>query len=135
MKKLIAFLILCVSLAVSCNDDLLERVEALEKATSVSLKSSISTLESQYLNLKIQIAALNLKDNTGQITALELLCFAVPSLEGTLPDSTAKTTSCPTPSYSASKTTARPPLARASKTSARLTPARTPSRPYLPRQR
>lgn len=72
MKKLIAFLILCVSLAVSCNDDLLERVEALEKATSVSLKSSISTLESQYLNLKIQIAALNLKDNTGQIAALEL---------------------------------------------------------------
>ena len=72
MKKLIAFLILCVSLAVSCNDDLLERVEALEKATSVSLKSSISTLESQFLNLKIQIAALNLKDNTGQIAALEL---------------------------------------------------------------
>ena len=72
MKKLVAFFILSAALLVSCNNDLLERVEALEKATSVSLKSSISSLESQYLNLQIQIAALNVKDNAGEIVALEV---------------------------------------------------------------
>ena len=72
MKKFIAFFMLLAALLVSCNNDLLERVEALEKATSVSLKSSISTLESQYLNLQIQIAALNAKDNAGEIVALEV---------------------------------------------------------------
>lgn len=71
MKKFIAFFMLFAVLLVSCNNDLLERVEALEKATSVSLKSSISTLEAQYLNLKIQIAQLNVKDNEGDIIVLE----------------------------------------------------------------
>lgn len=72
MKKFVAFFMLSAALLVSCNNDLLERVEALEKATSVSLKSSISSLESQYLNLQIQIAALNVKDNAGEIVALEV---------------------------------------------------------------
>ena len=72
MKKFVAFFMLSAALLVSCNNDLLERVEALEKATSVSLMSSISSLESQYLNLQIQIAALNVKDNAGEIVALEV---------------------------------------------------------------
>lgn len=72
MKKFIAFFMLFAALLVSCNNDLLERVEALEKATSVSLKSSISTLESQYLNLQIQIAALNVNDNAGEIVAMKV---------------------------------------------------------------
>ena len=72
MKKLLTFILVCASLFVSCNDDLLERVEALEKATAVSLTSSISYLESQYLNLQIQIAALNMKVNSGEAQALEV---------------------------------------------------------------
>ena len=72
MKKFLTFILVCTSLFVSCNDDLLERVEALEKATAVSLTSSISYLESQYLNLQIQIAALNMKVNSGEAQALEV---------------------------------------------------------------
>ena len=39
MKKFIIYLILCVGLFVSCNDDLAERVEVLEKTTVVFMQS------------------------------------------------------------------------------------------------
>ena len=58
MKKLIIFALLSVGLSASCNSDLLERVEVLEKTTVVFLKSSISDLYSECQELHNEIAAL-----------------------------------------------------------------------------
>ena len=58
MKKLIIFILLAVGLFVSCNAELEERVEVLEKTTVIFLKSSISDLYSECQELKAAIAAL-----------------------------------------------------------------------------
>ena len=58
MKKLIIFILLAVGLFVSCNAELEERVEVLEKTTVIFLKSSISDLYSESQELKAAIAAL-----------------------------------------------------------------------------
>ena len=58
MKKLIIFILLAVGLFVSCNAELEERVEVLEKTTVIFLKSSISDLYSECQELKVAIAAL-----------------------------------------------------------------------------
>lgn len=58
MKKLIIFILLAVGLFVSCNAELEERVEVLEKTTVIFFKSSISDLYSECQELKAAIAAL-----------------------------------------------------------------------------
>ncbi|MBR5567276.1 MAG: DUF4886 domain-containing protein [Bacteroidales bacterium] len=58
MKKLIIFILLGVGLFVSCNAELEERVEVLEKTTVIFLKSSISDLYSECQELKAAIVAL-----------------------------------------------------------------------------
>ena len=57
MKKFIIYLMLCVGLLVSCNDDLAERVEVLEKTTVVFMQSSIFDLYSECQELRNQICS------------------------------------------------------------------------------
>ena len=58
MRKLLASVILSIALFASCNGDLVERVELLEKTTVVFLKSSISDLYSECRDLRQAIADL-----------------------------------------------------------------------------
>lgn len=71
MKKLIIFALLSVGLSASCNSDLLERVEVLEKTTVVFLKSSISDLYSECQELHNEIAALEKTADQEDINALK----------------------------------------------------------------
>lgn len=71
MKKFIALMFLCVGLLASCNSDLVERVELLEKTTVVYLKSSISDLYSQCQDLRNEIAALEKTADQGDVNALK----------------------------------------------------------------
>ena len=71
MKKLIIFVLLSVGLSASCNSDLLERVEVLEKTTVVFLKSSISDLYSECQELHNEIAALEKTADQGDINDLK----------------------------------------------------------------
>ena len=58
MRKLLALIIVSAGLLVSCNSDLIERIEVLENTTVVFMKSSISDLYSQCQDLRDEIAAL-----------------------------------------------------------------------------
>ena len=71
MKKFIALMFLCVGLLASCNSDLVERVELLEKTTVVYLKSSISDLYLQCQDLRNEIAALEKTADQGDVNALK----------------------------------------------------------------
>lgn len=71
MKRLFALIILSVGLFASCNSDLVERVELLEKTTVVYLKSSISDLYSECQELRNEIAALEKNADQGDVNALK----------------------------------------------------------------
>ena len=71
MKKFLAFIFLCVGLLASCNSDLVERVELLEKTTVVYLKSSISDLYSECQELHQAIAALEKTSNQTDVKDLK----------------------------------------------------------------
>ena len=71
MKKFIIYLMLCVGLLVSCNDDLAERVEVLEKTTVVFMQSSIFDLYSECQELRNQIAAIENTADQADVKALK----------------------------------------------------------------
>ena len=71
MKKFIIYLILCVGLFVSCNDDLAERVEVLEKTTVVFMQSSIFDLYSECQELRNEIASLEKTAGQADVAALK----------------------------------------------------------------
>lgn len=71
MKKFIIYLMLCVGLLVSCNDDLAERVEVLEKTTVVFMQSSIFDLYSECQELRNQIAAIENTADQADVNALK----------------------------------------------------------------
>ena len=71
MKKFIIYLMLCVGLLVSCNDDLAERVEVLEKTTVVFMQSSIFDLYSECQELRNQIAAIEKTADQADVNALK----------------------------------------------------------------
>lgn len=71
MRKLLALIILSAGLLVSCNSDLIERIEVLENTTVVFLKSSISDLYSQCQDLRDEIAALEKTAGQGDVNALK----------------------------------------------------------------
>ena len=62
---------LCVGLLVSCNDDLAERVEVLEKTTVVFMQSSIFDLYSECQELHNQIAAIENTADQADVNALK----------------------------------------------------------------
>lgn len=62
---------LCVGLLVSCNDDLAERVEVLEKTTVVFMQSSIFDLYSECQELRNQIAAIENTADQADVNALK----------------------------------------------------------------
>lgn len=62
---------LCVGLLVSCNDDLAERVEVLEKTTVVFMQSSIFDLYSECQELRNQIAAIENTADQADVSALK----------------------------------------------------------------
>ena len=62
---------LCVGLFVSCNDDLAERVEVLEKTTVVFMQSSIFDLYSECQELRNQIAAIENTADQADVNALK----------------------------------------------------------------
>ena len=71
MKKFIIYLMLCVGLLVSCNDDLAERVEVLEKTTVVFMQSSIFDLYSECSELRAEIAVLENTAGQADVNALK----------------------------------------------------------------
>lgn len=71
MKKFIIYLMLCVGLLVSCNDDLAERVEVLEKTTVVFMQSSIFDLYSECQELRNQIATIENTADQADVNALK----------------------------------------------------------------
>ena len=71
MKKFIIYLISCVGLFVSCNDDLAERVEVLEKTTVVFMQSSIFDLYSECQDLRNEIASLEKTAGQADVAALK----------------------------------------------------------------
>ena len=71
MKKFIIYLMLCVGLLVSCNDDLAERVEVLEKTTVVFMQSSIFDLYSECQDLRNEIASLEKTAGQADVAALK----------------------------------------------------------------
>lgn len=71
MKKFIIYLLLCVGLLVSCNDDLAERVEVLEKTTVVFMQSSIFDLYSECQELRNEIASLEKTAGQADVAALK----------------------------------------------------------------
>jgi cell division protein FtsB len=71
MKKFIIYLMLCVGLLVSCNDDLAERVEVLEKTTVAFMQSSIFDLYSECQELRNQIAAIENTADQADVNALK----------------------------------------------------------------
>ena len=71
MKKFIIYLLLCAGLSVSCNRDLIERVEVLERTTVEFLKSSISDLYSECQDLRNEIAALEKTAGQGDVSDLK----------------------------------------------------------------
>ena len=71
MKKFIIYLMLCVGLLVSCNDDLAERVEVLEKTTVAFMQSSIFDLYSECQELRNQIAAVEKTADQADVNALK----------------------------------------------------------------
>ena len=62
---------LCVGLLVSCNDDLAERVEVLEKTTVAFMQSSIFDLYSECQELRNQIAAIENTADQADVNALK----------------------------------------------------------------
>ena len=62
---------LCVGLLVSCNDDLAERVEVLEKTTVVFMQSSIFDLYSECQDLRNEIASLEKTAGQADVAALK----------------------------------------------------------------
>lgn len=62
---------LCVGLLVSCNEDLAERVEVLEKTTVVFMQSSIFDLYSECQELRNQIAAIENTADQADVNALK----------------------------------------------------------------
>lgn len=62
---------LCVGLLVSCNDDLAERVEVLEKTTVVFMQSSIFDLYSECQELRNQIATIENTADQADVNALK----------------------------------------------------------------
>ena len=62
---------LCVGLLVSCNDDLAERVEVLEKTTVVFMQSSIFDLYSECQELRNQIADIENTADQADVNALK----------------------------------------------------------------
>ena len=71
MRKLFALIILSVGLMASCNSDLAERVEVLEKTTVAFLQSSIFDLYSECSELREEIAALEMTADQADVTALK----------------------------------------------------------------
>jgi prefoldin subunit 5 len=71
MKKFIIYLLLCAGLSISCNRDLIERVEVLERTTVEFLKSSISDLYSECQDLRNEIAALEKTAGQGDVSDLK----------------------------------------------------------------
>ena len=71
MRKLFALIILSVGLLSSCNSDLAERVEVLEKTTVAFLQSSIFDLYSECSELREEIAALEMTADQADVTALK----------------------------------------------------------------
>jgi prefoldin subunit 5 len=71
MKKFIIYLMLGVGLLVSCNDDLAERVEVLEKTTVVFMQSSIFDLYSECQELRNEIASLEKTAGQADVAALK----------------------------------------------------------------
>lgn len=71
MRKLFALIILSVGLMASCNSDLAERVEVLEKTTVVFMQSSIFDLYSECRELRNQIAAIENTADQADVNALK----------------------------------------------------------------
>lgn len=71
MRKLFALIILGVGLLSSCNSDLAERVEVLEKTTVAFLQSSIFDLYSECSELREEIDALEKTADQGDVNALK----------------------------------------------------------------
>ena len=71
MRKLFALIILSVGLLSSCNSDLAERVEVLEKTTVAFLQSSIFDLYSECQELRNQIAAIENTADQADVNALK----------------------------------------------------------------
>ena len=71
MRKLFALIILSVGLLSSCNTDLAERVEVLEKTTVAFLQSSIFDLYSECSELREEIDALEKTADQGDVNALK----------------------------------------------------------------
>lgn len=71
MRKLFALIILSVGLMASCNSDLAERVEVLEKTTVAFLQSSIFDLYSECQELRNQIAAIENTADQADVNGLK----------------------------------------------------------------
>ena len=71
MRKLFALIILSVGLLSSCNSDLAERVEVLEKTTVAFMQSSIFDLYSECQELRNQIAAIEKTADQADVNALK----------------------------------------------------------------
>ena len=71
MRKLFALIILSVGLLSSCNSDLAERVEVLEKTTVAFMQSSIFDLYSECQELRNQIAAIENTADQADVNALK----------------------------------------------------------------
>ena len=71
MRIFRASFVLVLGWLVSCNSDLIERVEILETTTVVFLKSSISDLYSQCQDLRNEIASLEKSADQGEVNALK----------------------------------------------------------------
>ena len=77
MRKLFALIILSVGLMASCNSDLAERVEVLEKTTVAFLQSSIFDLYSECQELRNQIAAIENTADQADVNALKMSLAAL----------------------------------------------------------
>ena len=77
MRKLFALIILSVGLMASCNSDLAERVEVLEKTTVAFLQSSIFDLYSECQELRNQIAAIEKTADQADVNALKMSLAAL----------------------------------------------------------
>lgn len=71
MRKLFALIILSVGLLSSCNSDIAERVEVLEKTTVAFLQSSIFDLYSECSELREEIAVLENTAGQADVNALK----------------------------------------------------------------
>lgn len=79
MKKFIIAVIACLGALVSCNDELLERIEELEKTMVVSVQASITSLEIQCKTLKNSLASLEQTGPQAEIQTLKASLAAVES--------------------------------------------------------